>query len=508
MGNRQTDVWQQEYTVSYSHNLNDKHYIDALAGYTRQTQTSTYSATRTNHFTNEALKQYNLGDGANVYTPQTGISESSLNSLLARVNYTFLGRYNATATFRADNSSRFSAGNRWGYFPSLGLSWNVEKESFLSTVRSIDYLKVRLSAGLVGNQEISDYAFTTSYATGSYAGSSSYSKQNAANDNLKWETTASYNLGVDLGLWHDRLSITFDAYYKKTSDLLLIVPMGFASGVTTQLQNVGNVENMGVELSANVALIRRKRLSWTLGANVAYNKNEITDMGTTDNVIQGADNQYILHKGESLGSFYGLNYLGIVQPGEDVSQLPTVNGQIPKVGDLKFEDTDGNQRIDGNDRQILGSIQPKLIYGFSTQLTWRGLDFSASFAGTYGNKVYNALGRRLELVGDSYNVLSTVGERLANIDYPLSTVNARPFSYIDSRYVQSASYLKLRNVTIGYRLPLAKAFPVDVRIYATGQNLFTITPYKGYDPEVASGTDAGAYPSSRSIVFGINLTLK
>ena len=508
VGNRQTDVWQQEYTVSYSRDLNDKHYIDALAGYTRQTQTSTYSAIRTNHFTNEALKQYNLGDGANVYTPQTGISESSLNSLLARVNYTFLGRYNATATFRADNSSRFSAGNRWGYFPSLGLSWNVEKESFLSRVRSIDYLKVRLSAGLVGNQEISDYAFTTSYATGSYAGSSSYSKQNAANDNLKWETTASYNLGFDLGLWHDRLSITFDAYYKKTSDLLLVVPMGFASGVTTQLQNVGNVENKGVELSANVALIRRKRLSWTLGGNVAYNKNEITDMGATDNVIQGADNQYILRKGESLGSFYGLNYLGIVQTGEDVSLLPTVNGQTPKVGDLKFEDTDGNGRIDGNDRQILGSIQPKLIYGVSTQLTWRGLDFSASFAGSYGNKVYNALGRRLELVGDSYNVLSTVGERLANIDYPLSTVNARPFSYIDSRYVQSASYLKLRNVTIGYRLPLAKAFPVDVRVYTTGQNLFTITPYKGYDPEVASGTDAGAYPSSRSIVFGINLTLK
>ena len=390
----------------------------------------------------------------------------------------------------------------------MGLSWNVEKESFLSRVHSIDYLKVRLSAGLVGNQEISDYAFTTSYATGSYAGSSSYSKQNAANDNLKWETTASYNLGFDLGLWHDRLSITFDAYYKKTSDLLLVVPMGFASGVTTQLQNVGNVENKGVELSANVALIRRKRLLWTLGGNVAYNKNEITDMGATDNVIQGADNQYILRKGESLGSFYGLNYLGIVQTGEDVSLLPTVNGQTPKVGDLKFEDTDGNGRIDGNDRQILGSIQPKLIYGVSTQLTWRRLDFSASFAGSYGNKVYNALGRRLELVGDSYNVLSTVGERLANIDYPLSTVNARPFSYIDSRYVQSASYLKLRNVTIGYRLPLAKAFPVDVRVYATGQNLFTITPYKGYDPEVASGTDAGAYPSSRSIVFGINLTLK
>lgn len=510
IGNRQTDVWQQEYTASYAVDIDDRHSIDALVGYTRQTQRSTSSAIRTNHFTNEALKQYNLGDGANIYTPDTGISESSLNSLLARVNYSYLDRYNATATFRADNSSRFARNHRWGYFPSLGLSWNVDKESFLSQVYTVDYLKFRASAGLVGNQEISDYAFTTSYATGSYGGSSSYSKKNTANENLKWETTASYNAGFDLGLWHDRLSIVADVYYKKTSDLLLVVPLGFSAGVSTQLQNVGNVVNKGVEFSVNGSLINRKRKTWNVSANIAYNKNVITDMGVTDNVIQGSDNQQILRRGEALGSFYGLVFDGIVQNGDDVSSLPTVNGQTPKAGDLKFEDYDGNGRIDGNDRQILGSVQPKFIYGFSTQYTWHGLDLSASFAGSYGNKVYNALGRRLELTGDSYNVLTTVKDSWTPENggntLPLAS-NPRPFSYIDSRYVQSASYLKLRNVTVGYKLPLGKDFPLSVRIYATGQNLLTITPYKGYDPEVSSGTDSGAYPSSRTIIFGTNITL-
>ena len=511
-GNRQTDVWQQEYTATYTRDFGH-HHVETLGGFTRQTQTSTYSAIRTNHFTNETLKQYNLGDGAEIYTPQTGISESTLNSIIDRVNYTLLDRYNATATFRADNSSRFAADHRWGYFPSLGLSWNVDKERFLRRVRSIDYLKLRASAGLVGNQEISDYAFSTSYATGSYAGSSSYSKQNTANDDLKWETTASYNVGIDLGLWKDRVNVVFDAYYKKTSDLLLIVPMGFASGVTTQLQNVGNVVNKGVELAVSTTLIQRKNLTWTASANAAYNHNEITDMGATNNVIQGADNQQILRKGESLGSFYGLQFIGIVQQDEDVTKLPTVNGLTPKPGDLKFADTDGNQRIDGNDRVILGSTQPDIVYGFSTQFTWRSLDASASFAGSYGNEVYNALGRRLELTNDSYNVLATVKNswtpQNGSNTLPLAS-NARPLGFIDSRYVQSASYLKLRNLTIGYRLKIEelKNLRIEaVRVYATASNLFTITSYKGYDPEVASGTDSGAYPSSRSFVFGVNITL-
>lgn len=511
-GNRQTDIWQQEYTATYAKDINDHHYIDALVGFTRQTSTSTYSNIRTNHYTNESLKQYNLGDGSGTYTPQTGISESTLNSLIARVNYTLLNRYNATATLRADNSSRFSKDYRWGWFPSLGLSWNVDKEGFLANVKSIDYLKVRLSGGIVGNQEIPDYAFTTSYATGSYAGSSSYSKENASNDHLKWETTASYNLGFDLGLLKNRLNIVFDAYYKKTSDLLLVVPVGFASGVTSQLQNVGNVVNKGVELSVNATLLQRRKLQWTVSANAAYNKNEITDMGTTNDVILGSDKQQILRRGESLGAFYCLQFAGIVQLGEDVSKLPSVNGQIPKPGDLKFADTDGNGRIDGNDRVILGSTQPKIVYGFSSQFSYRGFDVSASFSGSYGNKVYNALERRLEQTGDSYNVLTTVLDSWTPANgsqtLPLAT-NARPFSYIDSRYVQNASYLKLRNLTIGYKFKVAGLQSVveSIRLYATASNLFTITPYKGYDPEVSSGTDSGVYPASRTFTFGVNISL-
>ena len=511
-GNRQTDVWQQEYTATYNSNIGEHHFIDALVGYTRQTSTSTYSNIRTNHFTNETLKQYNLGDGSGIYTPQTGISESTLNSLIARVNYTLLDRYNATATFRADNSSRFSKDHRWGYFPSLGLSWNVDQESFLRNIEAVNYLKVRLSGGLVGNQEISDYAFSTSYATGSYGGSSSYAKQNTANENLKWETTASYNLGFDLGLLKNRLNIVFDAYYKKTSDLLLVVPMGFSSGVTSQLQNVGNVVNKGLELSVNATLLQRKNLQWTISANAAYNKNEITDMGTTNDVIQGSDKQQILRKGEPLGAFYGLQFVGIVQSDEDVTKLPTINGQIPQPGDLKYADINGDNKIDGNDRIILGSTQSDIVYGFSTQLRYRNFDFSASFAGSYGNKLYNALQRCLEQTTDSYNVLATVKNswtpQNGSNALPLAST-VRPFDYIDSRYVQSASYLKLRNLTIGYNFNIEslKLRVKSVRLYATASNLFTITPYKGYDPEVSSGTDSGAYPASRTFTFGVNVTL-
>ncbi len=286
--------------------------------------------------------------------------------------------------------------------------------------------------------------------------------------------------------------------------------MGFANGVTSQLQNVGNVENKGIELAVNGTLLKRRHLLWTASANIAHNHNEITNMGKTNNVLQGADSQQILRKGEALGSFYGLQFAGIVQQGEDVSQLPTINGLTPKAGDAKFVDANHDSKIDGNDRVILGSVQPDLTYGFSTQLQVREWDFSATFAGSHGAKLYNALGRRLEQTGDSYNVLSTVkdawtAEKGGN-SLPLPSTS-RPFSYIDSRYVQSASYLKLRNLTVGYRPRLPKSLPLSLRIYATATNLFTITPYKGYDPEVSRGTDSGAYPSARTFTFGVSITL-
>ncbi len=510
IGNKSNEIWQQEYTLNWDKQLGSAHYVDALVGYTRQTSKTNYNTTLVSHFTNETLKHNNLADGSSIYPPTSGESEATLNSIIARINYTLLDRYNATATFRADNSSRFAKTHRWGHFPSIGLSWNVDRESFLQDAKAISNLKVRASYGVVGNQEIGDYEYSLSYTASQYDGSSSYSKSNASNKDLKWETTTSYNIGVDLGLWGNRLNIVADAYYKKTSDLLLDVPIGFRQGVSSQLRNVGNVVNKGVELSVDAILANKRNLTWRASANIAHNKNTITDMGTTNNIIMGSANETILRKGEALGSFYGLQFDGIVQQGEDVSKLPTINGKTLEPGDVKYVDQDGNGRIDGNDRVVLGNIQPDFTYGFSSQLKWKNLDASIAFAGSYGNQVYNALGRRLEQTGDSYNLLRTVLDSWTTENpsnrYPLAS-KERVTSYIDSRYVENASYLKLRNLTVGYTLPLKDNFPLKIRVFATASNLFTITPYTGYDPEVASGTDTGAYPSSRSFVFGVDLTL-
>ncbi|MDO4497128.1 MAG: TonB-dependent receptor, partial [Bacteroidales bacterium] len=386
IGNKNNETWQQEYTLDWNHSFAASE-ISALAGYTRQSTKSNFNSTLVRHFTNESLKHYNLADGAEIDSPNSGLTESNLNSLIARVNYTLSGRYNATATLRGDRSSRFAKGNEWGWFPSLGLSWNVSEEAWLKDNKLISNAKLRASAGVVGNQEIGDYEYANSFSTGKYAGSSSYSTGNLANDDLRWETTASYNVGFDLGLFDQRLTLEADAYYKKTSDLLLIVPKGLGS-VATQLENVGNVENKGVELTLNGEIIKRKDLLWTASGNIAFNHNEVTSIGKAAEITQGAQSQNIIRAGEALGSFYGLLYTG-----KDAT------------GQATFADIDGNGKISSNDRVILGSIQPKFTYGFSTVFNWKGWDAYAGFQGSYGNKIYNSLRRVLQNPTASYNLL-------------------------------------------------------------------------------------------------------
>ncbi|MCR5076577.1 MAG: TonB-dependent receptor [Prevotella sp.] len=474
IGHKNQEIWQQEYTIDYTNQLG-AHFVNALVGYTQQRTTTAYNSTLVSHFTNEALGYNNLADGSQVYPPVSGTTESKLQSFIFRLNYTLLGRYNATATFRTDHSSRFSSRHRWGYFPSIGLSWNVSEEPWLRNVRALSGLKLRVSAGTVGNQEIGDYEFAASYAAGRYNGSSSYQIGNLANGDLRWETTASYNFGIDAGFFDNRLNAVLDLYYKKTSDLLLNVPVSSLQGVSSQLRNVGNVVNKGIELSLNGTIVRNRDLSLTATLNLARNLNRITDMGTTDNVIEGDYNERILRQGSSLGSFYGLLFTGIDENGR-----------------LSYKDQDGNGVVNGNDRVLLGSVQPDLTLGFSTALQWHHLDASISLAGTVGSKLFNALRYNMEHATDSYNVLASY--------YSAS----RTSSYIDSRYVESGNYLKLKNLTLGYTIA-PKGWLASFRLFATASNLLTITPYKGYDPEVASGTDNGVYPASRSFVFGVDV---
>ena len=475
IGHKQNQVTQGELTLDYERQLGDNHYVSALAGYTIQDTQTNFNLSTTSRYTNEDLGYNNLGDGSHVYTPSSGQTKATLNSLITRVNYTLLDRYNATATFRADRSSRFSQNHRWGYFPSLGLSWNIDRESFFSTLKSqLSTLKLRFSVGSVGNQEIGDYEYATSYTASSYGGQTAYSKSNLGNSNLKWETTVSYNVGADIGLFQHALNIVVDYYYKKTNDLLLYLPVNSSTGITSQLMNAGNVVNRGIELSVDATLLQRRDLQWTVNGNITHNHNELVKMSSdVKSLYSGELRESILREGEPIGSFYGYEFLGIDEQ----------NGKV-LLGEQK----------------ILGSHQPDFFYGFSTTLKWKHWDASISFKGSHGAKNVNLLRRSLDTPLGSYNALAYVKDSWTptntHADVPAIS-GSWATSYLDGRYVEDASYLKLQNVNIGYTLPLHR-IAKNIRFSVSAQNLLTITSYKGYDPELETGIDRGAYPKSRT----------
>jgi TonB-linked SusC/RagA family outer membrane protein len=515
IGNKRTDSWLYEYTLNYAKQLNDDHYIDILGGYTSQTsywERTTVSSTR---FSNETLTYHNLQASEGLLAPVTDGARSVLNSLLGRVNYTLKGRYNFTATLRADGSSRYAPGHQWGYFPSVGVSWNVNEEAFLKNNETINDLKFRASLGTVGNQEISDYLFLNTYNTVKYSFNDNivvgYVKGNRENPDLQWETTVAYNLGTDFSLFKHRLSGSIDAYYKNTNNLLLNLPAERTSGYGSILKNAGSVINKGLELELRGALIDRKNFSWNISGNIARNINEVAEASL---VISGTT---ILQKGAPFGSFYGLEFDGIVQTGDDISKVPVPSrnkesGIAVQPGDVKYKDQgekDGQIDLD-HDRVILGSPHPDFVYGFSTSLRYKDLTLFASFHGNQGNELYNALRRTLETPDPRYNGVSSLLDRWTETN-PSNTVpkaKIQAVTDLDSRYIEDASFLKLKTLSLNYILPfrIEKAPATRFRIFAVANNLLTFTKYKGYDPEVAGGTDAGVYPTSKTVTFGINIS--
>ena len=503
---RRLETWQTEFTLNYRHNFGKHHQFDAMIGYTYQTSNRTFLTGSSSKYTDESLKQNNLSGGSQFAAPLSGESSSNLHSLIGRVNYTLLDRYNATATFRADRSSRFSYNHNWGVFPSLGLSWNVDQEHFLKSQGWLTSLKLRASVGTVGNQEIGDYQYSTAYTTSTTGGNVHYTKSNAANNDLKWETTVSANIGLDASFLQDRISVTLEYYHKKTLDLLLTVPVDVAKyGVSSQLQNIGNVVNRGFEVSLDFTPIRNKRLLWNIQGNLGYNKNEVTSLGDYEEL--NVNSYTILRKGESVGSFYGLVFDGVVQADEDISKLPTQNGSRPKVGQEKFRDINGDGKVNEFDRVILGHSHPDITYGLSSSLKYGRFDAFIQFLGTANGQIYNSLRRTLESPTDCYNVSSVILDSWTaanpSTTYPAVT-DVRPYSYIDSRFVEDSNYFKLKTLTIGYTIPV-RFIKTDIHLTTTATNLFTITNYKGYEPEIQSGVDRGDYPASRNFTVGVEL---
>ncbi|OAV74672.1 Outer membrane cobalamin receptor protein, SusC/RagA family [Bacteroidales bacterium Barb7] len=541
VGSKTFTSWQHELTLNYTKRINADHFIDVLAGYTTQKTIAEFATSSSSNYANESLGSHNLAGGSTLITPTSGGYESVLNSFLGRVNYSLFDRYNVTATIRADGSSRFAADHRWGYFPSLGLSWNVNQEPFFKS-NVVSGLKLRLSGGTAGNQEIGDYRYEAVYAPKNYSFGgnlvTAYIRSNRENSNLKWETTVQFNAGIDLGLWKDRLTASVDVYSKETSDLLVEIPLEITSGFKTMLKNAGSVSNKGVEFELNGIIADTKSFRWTAAANIAKNSNEVTSLGGSlpyftpvfdkNNglvSLQPLVDPLIVKEGEPLGSFYGYVFDGVVQRGEEASApKPSWEKGNVQAGDPKYKNTDGDKdnTITESDKVVLGSAQPDFTYGFSSALTYKNLDFSVSFQGSQGNQLYNGLRHNLETTTSQYNASAVIADRWTDKNPSTTIPRAVDASFVslDSRFVEDASYLRLKNITVGYALPVKinKLPNAKIRLFVSAQNLFTLTPYKGYDPEASryggdetnslyQGIDLGAYPAARSFLFGLNLSL-
>jgi TonB-linked SusC/RagA family outer membrane protein len=527
VGNKSYNSNLLEFTLNYKEKFNDIHALDILAGYTTQRTKVEFSTSSASNFINEALTYHSLASASTLITPTSGGSEAILNSVLGRVNYSLLDRYNFSASIRADGSSRFAPGHQWGYFPSVGVSWNIDQEPFFGK-SLLSSLKLRGSAGQVGNQEIGDYLYSRSYTPRNYSFGNQivvgYTMTNYGNGELKWESTAQYNVGIDAGFWNERVGISLDAYYKKTYDLLVNLPVERTTGLRTETVNIGDISNKGLELSVNAKVIDRKNLSWTILANISKNVNEILKLGVNSFAVSGINGTqaHIVQEGQPLGAFYGYVFDGVVQQGGEASTpVPSWSGNGVQAGDAKYVNQNDDHVIDSSDKVILGNVHPDFIYGFSSSLIYKRLDLSASFQGSQGNHLYNALRHNLETPTQIYNASKALLDRWKPSHTETNVPRAQASSYVnlDSRYIEDASYLRLKDITLGYILPLkiTQLPSAKIRAFVSGQNLLTLTKYTGYDPEASrngndetseltQGVDLGAYPTAKSFLVGINIT--
>lgn len=508
-----TYLW--ENTANYEKKW-DKHEFSALAGTTVQKNTwnNSYMAGR-DFPADGVVKTMNAANEiTEAYTEQ---SEWFLNSYLGRLMYNFDSKYLITANFRADGSSKLARGNQWGFFPSVSAGWRISAEPFMEDVKFINDLKLRGGWGQNGNQEgLANYAsfglnsYTRRTPTTPPSGPAVTPPTYAPNPDLRWETTTQTNIGVDLSMLQGRLTLTADAYLKKTNDLLLNVPLPNTSGYTYMPRNSGKLENKGLEFVLSSVNFDKADFQWTTDFNIAFNRNKITELQLSKiyryaDVEGRSDQIIILQEGASLGTFYG--YIA--------------DGVNPETGDMIYRDVNGDGSFSPSDRTILGSAQPKFTYGMNNNLTYKNFSLSFLFQGSHGNKAFNASRLETEGMYDSKNQSTEVLRRWQKpgdiTDIPRATDGNVNNSLISSRFVENASFLRMKSATISYALSKELAGKIKLSrasVYLTAQNLFTITKYKGFDPEVNAftssgatlGIDYGTYPVSRAFVAGINVS--
>lgn len=457
--------------------------------------------------------------------------ETAILSYLGRLNYAYADRYLMTVNFRADGSSIFSPGYKWGYFPSFSLGWRINNESFFknSSINDlVSNLKLRAGWGRTGNQNINSYAPVTligtnienqwNFGNGPVQG---YIPTNIGNPEIKWETSEQTNIGLDLGLFNDRLAITADYFIKKTKGMLLQPPLPVFSGYPNNpYSNAGSIENRGFEMAANYRT-HVGELSLSVGANASFYKNRVTALDGGNRPLYG--NVSKTEVGGPMSRFYGWVWEGVFQNQAEIDGYKGPDGQKiqPNAtpGDFKFADLDHNGVIDDKDRTYIGNPHPDLIYGFNIALGYKNFDFSAFFQGTLGNDLWNGL-KGLSAPGASNSLEDAYTKAWFKegdqATYPKpSLLNANNNYRASTWWVESGSFMRLQNIQLGYTLPshiLQNSKLLNsCRIYVSGQNLFTITRYSGMDPEIGAanalnlGYDPIRYPSSRTVLAGINI---
>jgi len=523
--------WMVENTLSYNKRIGD-HSIKAIAAVSAQKETRSNLRMQGTGYANDLITTLN---GATAIKDFGGVTEQwTLLSGLARMQYSFKDKYLVTAAIRADGSSRFGADSKYGYFPSASLGWNIDQENFMQNQRVISSMKLRGSYGLTGNFQIDNYAYQSllgpsNYVFGGQGSTSLYSglyQQTPGNDQLGWEKTSAFNLGLDIGIFKERLHATIDAYTNNTSDLLLSVPVPQSSGYSTNLTNIGKVNNKGLEISLfGDNQIGQFHLSNS--ANISFNRNKVLDLGGANSIIKQANGviYFLTEVGKPIGNYYTLVQDGIYKSEAELNDpaIPKVAGA--KVGDMKFEDINGDGVIDGsNDRAITGNYMPDFTYGFSSQLQYKMLDLTVAFQGIYGNEIANINSRYINSLESFVNNTTDALDRFYSEDDPGNGQVARANrsqrglnATISTYSIKDGSYLRIRDITFGFSFPdrlASKAGFSKIRLYVTANNPFMFTNYDAYNPEISQnndplmpGIDYGSYPLSKSYVFGLNLSL-
>ncbi len=524
--------WQNTNTLTFQKNINEHHHFDAVVGFEMQQFNNESLNTLAFDFPDSRTGWHNISAAENPQEASNGELEWSLVSYLGRINYSFYDKYLLTLSGRIDGSSKFAKGNKYGFFPSGAFAWRVSDEPFMQDIGFIYHLKVRASYGLIGNQSIGPYgslALITPFGEGvfnSATGSTVFFGREPLsypNQDLQWESTQQANLGIDFSVLEGRVALTADLYHKKTSDLLLQTPIPLTSGFQNTLLNVGNVENRGIDLSVN-SVNTNGAVSWSTSLNFSVNRNKITNLAREEDInLQFGGN--LLREGEPIGTFYGYVFDGIYQTDEEADASPVLAGQSPSAGDRKYRDISGPEGtpdgvVNDFDRTIIGSAQPNFVWGLNNDVAYKNFSLNFFFQGSQGNEMVNMNLITLENVNGQQNVREEVWVNRWTPDNP-SNEYARPLAtasdnVFSSRFVEDASYIRLRSITLSYDLAPAMLERIGIenlRVYTSASNLLTWTDYSGYDPEGNAygattnivGVDDGNYPQTRTYLLGIKL---